>query len=69
MALKVKAREKLLKFSKDSEGVWKWVMQRAGTRLARSSRRGCLKVTPSPFRVWAPAVSDCQRKAWTTSTR
>ena len=27
MALKVKAREKLLKFSKDSEGVWKWVMQ------------------------------------------
>ena len=27
MALKVIAREKLLKFSKDSEGVWKWVMQ------------------------------------------
>ena len=27
MALKVKAREKLLKFSKYSEGVWKWVMQ------------------------------------------
>ena len=27
MALKVKARERLLKFSKDSEGVWKWVMQ------------------------------------------
>ena len=27
MALKVKAREKLLKFSKESAGVWKWVMQ------------------------------------------
>ena len=73
MALKVKAVEKNIKFEKNSEGVWRYVMQpdlyialsqaKVIREAALRSGGGQLKVTLWHCPDWEPCVSDSVRRA------